>query len=32
MILPLAEIAQGLRNGVAPFLLQAQRQLLLLIM
>jgi hypothetical protein len=32
MILPLAEIAQGLRGGVAPFLLQAQRQLLLLIM
>src|SRR5262249_3416727 len=32
MILPLAEIAQGLRSGVAPFLLQAQRQLLLLIM
>jgi putative transposase len=32
MILPLAEIAQALRNGVAPFLLQAQRRLLLLIM
>ncbi len=32
MILPLAEIAQGLPNGVAPFLLEARRQLLLLIM
>ena len=32
MILPLAEIAQRLRNGVSQFLLQAQLQLLTLIM
>jgi hypothetical protein len=32
MILPLAEIAQTLRNGVGQFLLQAQLQLLTLIM
>lgn len=32
MILPLAEIAQELRNGVGQFLLQAQLQLLTLIM
>ena len=32
MILPLAEIAQKLRNGVGQFLLQAQLQLLTLIM
>jgi transposase-like protein len=32
MILPLAEIAQRLRNGVGHFLLQAQLQLLTLIM
>lgn len=32
MILPLAEIGQRLRNGVAQFLLQAQLQLLMLIM
>jgi putative transposase len=32
MILPLAEIAQRLRNGVGQFLLQAQLQLLTLIM
>jgi transposase-like protein len=32
MILPLAEIAQKLRSGVAQFLLQAQLQLLTLIM
>jgi hypothetical protein len=32
MILPLAEIAQKLRNGVAGFLLQAQLQLITLIM
>jgi transposase-like protein len=32
MILPLAEIAQQLRCGVGPFLLQAQLQLLTLIM
>ena len=32
MILPLAEIAQKLRNGVSQFLLQAQLQLLTLIM
>ena len=32
MILPLAEIAQRLRNGVGQFLLQAQLQLLRLIM
>src|SRR5712692_807345 len=32
MVLPLAEIAQQLRQGVAPFLLQAQLQLLTLIM
>lgn len=32
MVLPLAEIAQMLRQGVAPFLLQAQLQLLTLIM
>lgn len=32
MILPLAEIAQKLRNGVGQFLLQAQFQLLTLIM
>jgi len=32
MILPLAEIAQQLRNGVGKFLLQSQLQLLTLIM
>src|SRR5712691_2176133 len=32
MVLPLAEIAQKLREGVAPFLLQTQLQLLMLIM
>ena len=32
MILPLAEIAQKLRSGVSQFLLQAQLQLLMLIM
>jgi transposase-like protein len=32
MILPLAEIAQHLRNGVGQFLLQGQLQLLMLIM
>src|SRR5438093_7513096 len=32
MILPLAEIAQRLRNGVGQFLLQSQLQLLTLIM
>ena len=32
MILPLAEIAQKLRSGVTQFLLQAQLQLLMLIM
>ena len=32
MVLPLAEIAQKLREGVAPFLLQTQLQLLTLIM
>ena len=32
MILPLAEIAQKLRNGVGQFLLQSQLQLLTLIM
>jgi hypothetical protein len=32
MVLPLAEIAQMLRQGAAPFLLQAQLQLLTLIM
>jgi hypothetical protein len=32
MILPLAEIGQKLRSGVAQFLLQAQLQLLTLIM
>ena len=32
MVLPLAEIAQMLRQGVAPFLVQAQLQLLTLIM
>src|SRR2546422_8644077 len=32
MVLPLAEIAQMLRQGVTPFLLQAQLQLLTLIL